>query len=249
VGAKHVHQALNASLKRLGTDYIDLYWMHIWDNVTPVHEIVQVLGDLVRAGKIRYYCFSDMPAWMAAKAAAIATERGVPGPIAMQVEYSLVARDVEREHVPAALDGGMGIVPWSPLEGGFLTGKYSRGEQPSAGRLSGANPLGDSKFTERNYDILDVLKQVAGELDATPAQTALAWVVRQRGVDTTLIGASSVKQLEANLAAAEVHLSAEQSDRLNAASPTTPGFSDSLASPDIRRMLFGGHDVTAWGER
>lgn len=247
-GAKHIHQALNASLRRLGTDYIDLYWMHIWDHVTPVHEIVQVLGDLVRAGKIRYYGFSDMPAWMAAKAAAMAAERGVPGPIGMQVEYSLVARDVEREHLPAARDGGMGIVPWSPLAGGFLTGKYTRGEQPSTGRLSGANPLGDSKFTERNYDVLDVLSQVATELEATMAATALAWVVQRRGVDTTLIGASSVKQLNANLAAVDVALTTDQRERLDAASAMTPGFTDSLASPAIRHMLFGGHSVTTWDE-
>ncbi len=126
-GAKNIHRALDASLRRLGTDYIDLYWMHIWDGVTPVDEIVQTLGDLVRAGKIRYYGLSDMPAWLAMKAATIAAERRVPGPVAMQLEYSLVARDVESEHFPAAREGGMGIMPWSPLAGGFLSGKYQRG--------------------------------------------------------------------------------------------------------------------------
>ena len=99
-GAKNIHRALDASLQRLGADYVDLYWMHIWDGVTPVEEIVQTLGDLVRSGKIRYYAFSDMPAWLAMKAATIASERGIPGPIAMQLEYSLVARDVESEHFP-----------------------------------------------------------------------------------------------------------------------------------------------------
>ncbi len=113
-GAKNIHRALEASLTRLGTDYVDLYWMHIWDGVTPVEEIVQTLGDLVRAGKIRYFAFSDMPAWLAMKAATIATERRVPGPIAIQVEYSLVARDVEGEHFPAAREAGMGVMPWSP---------------------------------------------------------------------------------------------------------------------------------------
>ena len=122
-GAKNIHRALDASLKRLGTEFVDLYWMHIWDGVTPVEEIVQTLGDLVRAGKIRYYALSDMPAWFAMKAATIATERRVPGPIAMQLEYSLVARDVEGEHIPAAREGGIGVMPWSPLAGGFLTGK------------------------------------------------------------------------------------------------------------------------------
>ena len=143
-GAKNIHRALDASLRRLGTDYVDLLWMHIWDGLTPVEEIVQTLGDLVRAGKIRYFAFSDMPAWLAAKAATIAAERRVPGPVAMQVEYSLVARDVEAEHVPAARASGMAVVPWSPLAGGFLTGKYRRGNTGGTGRLSGANPFGDS---------------------------------------------------------------------------------------------------------
>ena len=145
-GAKNIHRALDASLRRLETDYIDLYWMHIWDGVTPVEEIVQTLGDLVRAGKIRYFGLSDMPAWLAMKAATIATERRVAGPIAMQLEYSLVARDVESEHFPAAREAGIGVMPWSPLAGGFLSGKYNRGDTSRTGRLSGANPFGNSKF-------------------------------------------------------------------------------------------------------
>ena len=124
--AKNIHRALEASLKRLGTDYIDLYWMHIWDGVTPVEEVVQTLSDLVRSGKIRYYGLSDMPAWFGMKAATIAYERGIPAPVAMQLEYSLVARDVENEHFPAAREAGMGIVPWSPLAGGLLSRKYRR---------------------------------------------------------------------------------------------------------------------------
>ncbi len=247
-GAKHIHQALEASLRRLDTDYIDLYWMHIWDGVTPVEEIVQVLSDLVRAGKIRYYGLSDMPAWMATKAATLSAERGLPRPIGMQVEYSLVARDIEREHLPAGLDAGMGLVPWSPLAGGFLTGKYDREQTPKAGRLSGANPFGDTKFTDHNYDILAAVRQVADDISATPAQTALAWVKQQPGVSTTLIGASSVEQLNANLAASDIALTQAQLHRLDTASALTAGFSDSLASPQIRTMLFGGHNVTGWNE-
>ena len=123
-GRKHVYQALEGSLRRLGTDYIDLYWLHVWDAVTPVEEVLQTLGDLVRAGKIRYFGFSDMPAWYAARAATLAQVHGVPGPIAMQLEYSLVERSIEREHRPAAQALGLGLVPWSPLAGGFLSGKY-----------------------------------------------------------------------------------------------------------------------------
>lgn len=247
-GAKNIHRALNASLKRLGTDYIDLYWMHIWDGVTPVEEIVQTLGDIVRSGKIRYYGLSDMPAWLAMKAATIASERGIPGPIAMQLEYSLVARDVEAEHFPVAREGRMGIMPWSPLAGGFLTGKYSRENTADTGRLSGANPFGNSKFVDRNWDILDVLKMVATELERPAAQVALAWTLNRPGVASTLIGASNVTQLESNIAATEILMTKEQMERLDTASATSPGFSASLAQPFIRRMIFGGHDVAGWGE-
>jgi aryl-alcohol dehydrogenase-like predicted oxidoreductase len=247
-GSKNIHRALEASLKRLGTDYIDLYWMHIWDGVTPVEEIVQTLGDLVRAGKIRHYAFSDMPAWVAMKAATIAAERRVPGPIAMQVEYSLVARDVEAEHIPAALEGGMGVMPWSPLAGGFLTGKYRRGDTADSGRLSGANPFGDSKFADRNWDILAVVTKIAAELDRTVAEVALAWVMARRGVASTLVGARTVAQLSGNLAAASLRLGEEQMARLDQASVPVAGFSASLTSPMIRQMVYGGNSVRAWAE-
>lgn len=247
-GAKNIHRALHASLRRLGTDYIDLYWMHIWDGVTPVEEIVQTLGDLIRAGKIRYYGLSDMPAWLAMKAATIAAERRVPGPIAMQLEYSLVARDVESEHFPAAREGGMGVIPWSPLAGGFLSGKYQRGNTGGTGRLSGANPFGNSKFADRNWDILEVLRAVSAELDRPMAQVALAWTLARSGVASTLIGASKVSQLGSNIAASDLRLSGDQMKRLDAASAPIPGFSSGLAAPFIRRMVFGGHGVVGWGE-
>ncbi len=247
-GAKNIHRALDASLRRLGTDYVDLYWMHIWDGVTPAEELVDTLGSLVRAGKIRYYAFSDMPAWLATKAATIAAERGVPGPIAMQVEYSLVARDIEAEHVPAALDAGVGVQPWSPLAGGFLTGKYRRDDTGRTGRLSGANPFGDSKFAARNWDTLDVVKAIAAEVDRSPAQVALAWVMAKAGVTSTLIGARTMEQLTGNLAAATLELGAGQMARLDEVSAPTSGFSAGLASPAIRRMIFGGRDVRGWRE-
>ena len=247
-GAKNIHRAIDASLKRLETDYIDLYWMHIWDGVTPVEEIVQTLGDLVRSGKIRYYGFSDMPAWLAMKAATIAAERRVPGPIAMQLEYSLVARDVEAEHFAVAREGGMGIMPWSPLAGGFLTGKYNRDDTSGTGRLSGANPFGDSKFSARNWDILDTLKTVAEEIELPVAQVALAWAMARPGVSSTLIGASKASQLESNVAASDINLSDEQIGRLNVASEPPPTFSSSLVTRQIRSMVFGGQNVTGWRE-
>ena len=248
-GAKNIHRALDASLKRLGTDYIDLYWMHIWDGVTPVEEIVQTLGDLVRAGKIRYYGLSDMPAWLAMKAATIAAERRVPGPIALQLEYSLVARDVESEHFPAAREGGMGVMPWSPLAGGFLSGKYQRGNTADTGRLSGANPFGNSKFVDRNWAILDALQAVAAELDRPAAQVALAWTLTRAGVASTLIGASKVSQLESNIAATDIRLTAAQAKHLDEASTPPLGFSSGLTQPAIRRMVFGGRDVAGWSEQ
>lgn len=247
-GAKNIHRAIDASLTRLGTDYVDLYWMHIWDGVTPVEEIMQTLGDLVRAGKIRYFGFSDMPAWLAMKAATIASERRIPGPIAMQLEYSLVARDIESEHVPVAREGGMGIMPWSPLAGGFLSGKYKREDTSKTGRLSGANPFGISKFAERNWDILEMLKTVAAELDRPAAQVALAWVMTRPGVASTLIGATRQDQLESNIAATRITLSNEQMLRLDEASKPSPTFSAALGTPQIRRMIFGGRDVVGWGE-
>ena len=247
-GAKNIHRALDASLRRLGTDYVDLYWMHIWDGVTPVEEIVQTLGNLVRAGKIRYYALSDMPAWLAMKAATIAAERRIPGPIAIQVEYSLVARDVESEHLPAAREASMGVMPWSPLAGGFLTGKYRREDTSDSGRLSGANPFGNSKFVDRNWDVLDVLKSVAAEQDRPAAQVALAWVMARPGVAATLVGASKPSQLASNMAATEIELNADQRKRLDEASAPATGFSAGLSSPVVRRMVFGGNDVTAWAE-
>lgn len=247
-GAKNIHRALDASLARLGTDYVDLYWMHIWDGVTPVEEIVQTLGDLVRTGKIRYYALSDMPAWLAMKAATIAAERRVPGPIAIQVEYSLVARDVEGEHFPAAREGGMGVMPWSPLAGGFLTGKYRREDTTNSGRLSGPNPFGQSKFADRNWPVLDTLEAVAGEVDRPLAQVALRWVMQRPGVTSTLIGVRNVAQLAGNIAAADFDLSDEQMARLNEASAPQPGFSAQLGAPMIRRMVFGGNTVSGWLE-
>lgn len=247
-GAKNIHRALDASLKRLTTDYIDLYWMHIWDGVTPVEEIVQTLGDLVRAGKIRYYGLSDVPAWLAMKAATIAAERRIPGPIALQLEYSLVARDVEGEHIPAAAEAGLGVIPWSPLAGGFLSGKYNRANTAATGRLSGANPFGDSKFVARNWEILDALNAVAAELDQPAAKVALAWVMARPGITSTLVGARTIAQLKSNIAAASIRLTDEQMTRLTDASAPPLGFSASLVQPMIRRLVFGGQTVTGWGE-
>ena len=206
-GRKNIYRALESSLRRLKMDYVDLYWMHVWDTVTPASEVVDTLSTLVREGKIRYYGFSDVPAWYAAQAQTLAQCTGREPVAALQLEYSLVERTIEREHVVAAQELGMGICPWSPLASGFLAGKYSRekGAESSQGSrlevLKKANNPAFKKFTERNYQILDALLDVSKELKRPAAQVALNWVVTQPGVTSTIIGATKLLQLEDNLAA------------------------------------------------
>src|SRR5689334_9563968 len=168
-GRKHVYRALEGSLRRLHTDYIDLYWLHAWDTVTPVEEVVSTLNDLVREGKIRYYGFSDTPAWYLARAHTLAEKEGKERLTALQLEYSLVERNIEREHVPAAQELGLAICPWSSLASGFLSGKYKRdgNSGQGEGRLektkASGNPVFD-KFTERNWRILDAVLAVAKQI-------------------------------------------------------------------------------------
>ena len=242
-GRKHVYRALENSLKRLQTDHIDLYWMHVWDGVTPPEETLQTLGDLVRAGKIRYFGFSDMPCWFTVKAATLAQVHNAPGPIAMQMSYSLVERNVENEFVPAAREMGLGIVPWSPLGAGFLTGKYGRDDRKNKGRLSGDSPFGDTLFAERNWQILDALREVAAEIERPPAQVALAWARAQNGVSSLIIGATKLAQLQDNIASLEIELTAAQSKKLDEVSAPEPTFPYSIFSDEIRRSIFGGADV------
>ena len=246
-GRKNVVRAIDASLRRLGTDYIDLYWSHFWDMTTPVEELLGTFTDLIRSGKIRYYALSDVPAWYATKMAVLAAERGLPGPIAIQAEYSLVERTAEREHVPLAAECGMGLVPWSPLAGGFLTGKYGREDKrEGSDRLNGGNPLGSTKFTDRNWAILDALKAVATEIDSPPARVALAWTVTQPRVDALLLGASRPEQVRENIAALSLDLPAEQRAVLDAASALEPAFPYAGFNGGVKRSIFGGKDVASW---
>ena len=249
-GRKNVLRAVDASLRRLGTDFIDLYWSHFWDMTTPVEEVLQTLVDLVRAGKIRYYALSDVPAWYATKMAVLAAERGLPGPIAIQSEYSLVERTAEREHVPLAAECGMAVVPWSPLAGGFLTGKYGRDDKREGdGRLNGSNPLGSSKFTGRNWDILDTLNGAADELDCPPARVALAWTIARRCVDALLLGASRPGQVTENIEALSLDLPDAQRAALDKASAPGPAFPYAAFNDGVKQSIFGGSDVTGWGDR
>ena len=245
-GRKNIYRALEGSLRRLKTDYIDLYWLHAWDMITPVEEVLQTFGDLVRAGKIRYFGFSDVPIWYATKAATLATVHAIPGPVALQLEYSLVERSIEREHLPAARELGLGVTPWSPLAGGFLAGKYGRDAIQKQGRLSGSNPFGDSKFTDQNWRILDTLRTIATQIDRPLAQVALAWASGQVNITSLLLGASRVDQLHSNLASLDIRLTAEQRLALDQASALEPVHPYLMFNSDVQKSMFGGNAVQGW---
>jgi aryl-alcohol dehydrogenase-like predicted oxidoreductase len=204
---KSIYAACEQSLRRLQTDYIDLYWMHCWDRFTPIEETMRALDDLVAAGKVRYIGFSDTPAWKVTQAQITAKMRGWTPLIALQLEYSLLERTIEGELVPAALELGLGITPWSPLRSGMLTGKYTRANHAESNPRRGG--FVTRAFTEESFRVVDVLTGVANQLGTTPARVALAWVNARPGVGSTIIGARTVEQLEDNLGALEIQLSPE----------------------------------------
>jgi len=213
---KSIMAACEHSLRRLQTDYIDLYWMHCWDRTTPIDETMRALDDLVASGKVRYIGFSDTPAWKVAEAQVTAQFRGWTPLIALQIEYSLIERTVEGELMPMAAELGLGVTPWSPLKGGVLTGKYTRENAAGAEPARGARVTGS--LNERAFGIIDVLIRVAAELGSTPSRVALAWVQARSGVTSTIIGARTMGQLEDNLAGLDLELHSEQIDRLNSIS-------------------------------
>ena len=248
---KNIYRALEGSLRRLQTDYIDLYWLHAWDMVTPVEEVVSTLNDLVSAGKIRYYGLSDTPAWYLSRAYTLAEKEGKARLIALQLEYSLVERNIEREHVPAAQELGLGICPWSPLASGFLSGKYKRDGNSGSGegRLEKTKESGNPtlmRFSEKNWKILDVLLEVSRELNRAPAQVALNWAATQPGITSTILGASKLAQLEDNLSAIEFTIPAEFRRRLHEASALESVHPYVFFEPFIQGMIHGGASVSAW---
>ena len=248
-GRKNLHRALDASLTRLATDYVDLYWMHVWDAVTPAEELLHSMGDLIRTGKIRYFGLSDCPAWYAARMATLAQAHNVPGPIALQLPYSLVERSIELEHIPAARELGLGLTPWSPLAAGFLTGKYTRDANGNISKAGGRLDTDNQPFrmfSDRNWAILDVLREVAAKAGNTPAEIAMAWALAQPGVSSLIFGATSPQQFQGVQSALNIALSPEQVDRLNQAStPEGARFYDLFAGP-INRGIFGGAQVQNW---
>ena len=221
-GRKSVMAACDQSLRRLKTDYIDLYWMHSWDRHTPIDETMRTLDDLVRSGKVRYVGFSDTPAWKVVEAQMIARQHGMAPIVAIQIAYSLVERTVEGDLIPMAQEFELGVTPWSPLAGGVLTGKYTRENAATAKADRGERVT--NALTERNYAIIDELVRIARDLNATPSAVALAWVQTRPGVTSTIIGARRIDQLEQNLAALDLKLDASHVDALNKVSAPTLNF-------------------------
>jgi aryl-alcohol dehydrogenase-like predicted oxidoreductase len=218
---KSIIAACEQSLRRLQTDYIDLYWLHNWDLHTPIEETMAALEDLVRAGKVRYLGVSDTPAWKVAEANVTARFRGWSAFIALQIEYSLLERTVEQELVPMAIELGLGITPWSPLKGGLLTGKYTR---KSAQSKEGRGMFMNHHMNEKTFALLDELEKIANAHDTTVARVALAWLQVQPGVTSTIIGARRLTQLEDNVKALEVELSAVELAHLNEKTKPVLGF-------------------------
>lgn len=261
-GSKHIHSSLNHSLERLSTDYIDVFWIHMWDMVTPPEEVLHTVSGLILSGKVRYWGLSNIPAWYASKIVTLAHSLNMPAPIAMQLEYSLIERSIEQEHLPLAKNDHIAVQPWSPLGGGFLTGKYDKSNpQNAAGkrraalpdgtpdqgneteRLSGDNPFGDSKFTDTNWHVLEVVQRTAKEMDCTPAQVALNWLITKPGVQSPIIGASKIEQLKNNIAALTITLSDNQKTELERISQPALPYPSSLFNPEIQKFVFGGVNV------
>src|SRR6195952_5038039 len=223
---KTIIASCEQSLRRLQTDYIDLYWLHNWDKHTPIEETMAALEDLVRAGKVRYLGVSDTPAWKVAEANVTARFRGWTAFIGLQIEYSLLERSVEQELVPMALELGLGITPWSPLKSGALSGKYTRA---NAGKLK-ADRAGfiDSFLNESTWKLVDKLEEIAKARESTVARVALAWVQAQPGVGSVIIGARRIQQLEDNVKAADLQLTADDMAKLNALTAPKFGFPQSM---------------------
>jgi aryl-alcohol dehydrogenase-like predicted oxidoreductase len=211
---RHIIAAAEASLKRLGTDYIDLYQLHIPDPLTPLEDTLRALEDLIRQGKVRYIGYSNFSAWKAAKMVGIQTHNHYSPFVAAQMYYSLLGRDLEHEVIPFVEDAGIGVLVWSPLAGGFLSGKYTReNPNPEGARLNQFKlPPID---VEKGYDVIDVIQPIAQQHQASPAQVAIAWILTKPFISSVIVGANKLHQLEDNLKAADLTLSASEVEHLN----------------------------------
>lgn len=228
---RHLRRALDASLRRLGVDHVDLYQLHAWDPITPLDETLGFLDDAVRSGLISYWGLSNFTGWQLTKAVHRAAALGMPAPVTLQPQYSLLSREIEFEIVPAALDAGLGLLPWGPLAGGWLTGKYRRDDAPTGATRLGEDPnrgveaYARRSAEDRTWSVLDALHAIADDYGVPPSRIALAWLQSRPGMTSVILGARSVEQLRDNLAAADVELTAEQLGRLDAASaPRVPDY-------------------------
>src|SRR6516165_12081604 len=246
--ARHLTRALDASLRRLGRDAVDLYQVHAFDALTPMEEMLRTLDQFVRAGKIRYYGLSNFTGWQLTKAVHLARALNVAEPVTLQPQYSLLSREIEWEIVPAYLDAGLGLLPWSPLGGGWLSGKYRQDQRPSGDTRLGDDPnrgmeAYDRRGTERTWNVIDAVQQVAEDRGVSMAEVALAWVTARPAVTSTILGARTLGQLETNLRAADLRLTAEQTAALDAASqpPVVDYPYGELGQEQRARKLAGGH--------
>ncbi|MET8360271.1 aldo/keto reductase [Micromonospora sp. NPDC005171] len=237
-GRKHIMRAVEASLRRLGTDYIDLYLLHTWDRITPVEEVVHTFDDLVRSGKIRYAGLSDVPAWYAARAQSYAEAHGLAPMINVQLPYSLVGRGIEAEFVTMAQTLGMGLTAWSPIGGGLLSGKYRRtGEGlTGTGRLTNPDAAG-REISPSDWQVIEALESVAADLGRSMAQVAINWVATQPAVGSVIIGASSPEQLASNFGALDFEIPVDARRRLDEASAPTVGLPYGMFTPQYQSWV------------
>ncbi len=241
---KSMIQSLEASLKRLKTDYIDLYWVHMWDQLTPIDEVMRGLDDLIRSGKVLYIGISDMPAWMIAKANTLAELKSWTPFIGLQIEYSLIERTIEREFIALAKELGMGITPWSPLAGGILTGKYQPEAPPLDESLPNRKDFLANRLVERNFAIVKEVQRIAESIGRTPSQVSINWLFQRDGVISPIIGARRLDQLEDNLGALDFTLSQEDMGKLDDVSQIELGFPhDFLSIPMIKDHMSGGTKI------
>ncbi len=220
---RQLGRALDASLTRLGREHVDLYQVHAFDAWTPLEETLRTLDGFIREGKIGYYGLSNFTGWQLTKAVHVARALGLNEPVTLQPQYSLIVREIEWEIVPAARDAGLGLLPWSPLGGGWLSGKYRRDQRPSGPTRLGEDPdrgmeAYDRRGTERTWDVVDAVQQIAQDRGVSMAEVALAWVTDRPGVTSTILGARTLEQLQTNLKAADLHLDAAEAAALDQAS-------------------------------
>nr|MDP9467073.1 aldo/keto reductase [Actinomycetota bacterium] len=232
---RHLRRALDASLSRLGVDHVDLYQLHAWDPHTPLEETLRFLDDAVRAGKIGYPGLSNFTGWQVQKAVDLAEREHLAVPVTLQPAYSLLVRGIEHEIVPACEHNGLGLLPWSPLGGGWLSGKYTRDQRPTGATRLGEDPARGIEAYDRvggqtrTWDVLAVVQDVAEAHDAPMSQVALAWLLARPAVTSVILGARTLEQLQQNLGAADLVLSPEEHARL-----------DEVSAPDVPDYPYGG---------